>query len=347
MAELHRPAGGRIVRHDRRCRLDRALGTWFLPLPQGSSSSTGGAAQGVGITGGPKAVIRMTMRVLAETELLPGCSGQGRRSGGAAREALRILEKRHPAGVEPSVSRALWALGNVLASSPDAMRGLPFLLAPRSWSRGSTAPIPEYMLRCNCSGAPRWVRASCLQQDHLEHRCGCWMNSHRPSHFSVLQRYLGDTLLPRATRLARGVSRTCSAAAEEHANGAIWVTSSPRCCPVPISPKACRSPATAAGAIPNCVAALQSSAAGRWVRGRNWHVRGDTALALSRSAKHAVAARHQRADRADPAALEEARSMRSRRCTGSTQSRERGPRLLATTTAPSAPEFAAAAELAR
>ncbi|MEP6908712.1 MAG: protein kinase, partial [Pseudoxanthomonas sp.] len=45
----------------------------------------------------------------------------------AARKALLILEQRHPSGVEPSVSRALWALGNVLSSAGRDREAIPLL----------------------------------------------------------------------------------------------------------------------------------------------------------------------------------------------------------------------------
>jgi tRNA A-37 threonylcarbamoyl transferase component Bud32 len=45
----------------------------------------------------------------------------------AARDALRILEQRHSSEPEPSVSRALWALGNVLSSAGRDAEAVPLL----------------------------------------------------------------------------------------------------------------------------------------------------------------------------------------------------------------------------
>lgn len=45
----------------------------------------------------------------------------------AARQALAILERKHPTGLEPAVTRALWALGSVLSSAGRDAEALPHL----------------------------------------------------------------------------------------------------------------------------------------------------------------------------------------------------------------------------
>jgi tetratricopeptide (TPR) repeat protein len=116
----------------------------------------------------------------------------------AARNALRILEQRHPSGVEPSVSRALWALGNVLSSAGRDAEAVPVLRRAQIMvARIYGTDTLKYMRSLQLLGrAELGAGELTAARRHLQ-RALRLTDQLAPDHpiSGVLQRYLGETML--------------------------------------------------------------------------------------------------------------------------------------------------------
>lgn len=128
---------------------------------------------------------------------------------GAARSALRILEQRHPSGLEPSVSRALWALGNVLSSAGRDAEAIPLLRRAQVMvAKIYGTDTLKYMRSLQLLGRAELGAGELANaRRHLE-QASRLLGELAPDHpiSAVLHRYLGETMLRQGdARAAKGV----------------------------------------------------------------------------------------------------------------------------------------------
>ncbi|RZA35068.1 MAG: serine/threonine-protein kinase [Lysobacteraceae bacterium] len=275
----------------------------------------------------------------------------------AARHALRILEKQYPSGVEPSVSRALWALGNVLSSAGRDAEAIPLLRRAQVMvARIYGTDTLKYMRSLQLLGRAEFGAGELpAARRHLEQAMRL-VDKHAPDHpiSGVMQRYLGETLLRQGDAAAamdvfQNVLRRLQRNTANGANlGDIITTLLAR------AQLAQGDPASARRLLDAQIPELRRSGSKQLARAlvaRSELARaeGDTALALASineassllPASSAPIARIQLA--LEQARVHDAMGDAVARRKAANAARE----LLAATTAPSAPEFSAAAELAR